>query len=424
MIPVLILSFIVRLINLNQSLWLDEAIEALAVKNNSFIELVSRYAVFDYSPPLYHVILKAWTNIFGYSEISLRLPSVVFGVLTVALVFLIAKKLFNHKVAFLAGTFLALNPLAVYYSQEARRYSLAALAITASVYFFLQKKWFWFGLALLIALYTDYLTWFMIPIFFLLKKKTAIIFIFLLPAIFLLREQLAAGMQLARDNPLWSQVVGGFDFKSIPLTFVKFIFGRITIDNKIFYAAIFGPVALFYLWILSEAKNKILWLWLAIPIILGAIISVKIPIFSYFRFLFILPAFCLLLAEGTKTKKVFVIFIIFINFISIIIFNLNPRFQREDWRSAVAYMEKSSSKVFIPSLAQADPIYYYRKNLVIRDKENLVIGPENTVFLIRYVREIFDQRDFLKKVLELSGYQKVEEKSFNGVVIWKYENRN
>lgn len=406
MIFILFLASLVRLINLNQSLWLDEGIEAIAVKSNSLVDLISKYAVNDYSPPLYHAVLKLWTNVFGYSEIALRLPSVIFGVLAVYFVYKIAGK----KLGAIAGTFMALNPLAIYYSQEARRYSMAAMAVTAAVYFYQKKKWLWFGIAFLIALYTDYLTWFMVPVFFLYKKRTAIIVLFLIPALLLLKEQLVVGMQLAQNNPLWGQVVGGLDPKSVPLVLSKFVFGRISIGY-------FAIISVIYLWFLSNAKNKFNWLWLGVPIIIGFIVSFKIPVFSYFRFLFVLPAFVLLLAEGVKNKKQIGL-ICLISLISLIWFQINPRFQREDWRGVAGYVQ--NSKVFMPSAAQSAALKYYKPEVRVNDVTNINIGQDKTVYLIRYVQEIFDQRDFLRRVLELSGYAKVEERSFNGVVVWKY----
>ncbi len=424
---VLLLSLFVRLINLNQSLWLDEAISVLAVKNNSFINLITKFSLGDFHPPLYYLILKLWTNFFGYSEISARFPSVIFGVLTVPFVYLIGKKLFNQKTGLVAATFFALNPLAIYYSQEARMYSLVTFALTAAVYFFIVKKYLLFSIFFLIALYTDYLPWLMIPVLLChsgLSRIILFISIFLLPIFPLLFQQLPLGLQTATANPIWSSVVGGFNFKSLPLILVKFIFGRITIDNKIIYSAVFGSISLIYLWVLSEAKNKLLWLWLAVPVILGTVISFKIPVFSYFRFLFVLPAFVLLLAEGAKNRSFFIAFIIIISFVSIIIFNFNSKFQREDWRSAVKYIQNSGSKIFMPSLAQAAPLYYYGPGLIIRDRDTISIGSEKTIFLVRYVPEIFDPRDFLRRVLELSGYQKIEEKNFNSIIVGKYENRD
>lgn len=407
MIFILIIAFILRIINLNQSLWLDEGIETIAVKSNSLIDLVTKYAVNDYSPPLYHAVLKLWTNIFGYSEIALRLPSVIFGVLAVYFVYKIAGK----KLGMIAGTFMALNPLAIYYSQEARRYSMAAAAVTASVWFFSKKNWPAWAIFFIIALYTDYLVWFMIPVFFLCKKRTAIIVLFLIPALFLLKEQLIAGMGLAQTSPLWGQVVGGLDPKSVPLVLSKFVFGRISIGY-------FAIISILYLWILASARTRFNWLWLGVPIIMGFIISFKIPVFSYFRFLFVLPAFVLLLAEGVKNKKQIGV-ICLISLISLIWFQINPRFQREDWRGVAKYVQ--NSKVYMPSVAQSASLKYYNPGVRVNDVTNINIGQDRTVYLIRYVQEIFDQRDFLRRVLELSGYVKTEEKVFNGVVVWKYQ---
>lgn len=403
--PILLLGFVLRLINMNQSLWLDEAITALAVKNNSLIEIITRFSPGDFHPPLYYLILKLWTNIFGYSEIALRMPSVIFGVLTVYFVY----KLGGKRWGIIAGLFMAVNPLAVYYSQEARMYSLAAFAVTATVYFFQNKKYLLWGAFFLIGLYSDYLVWFMLPVFFFYKRKSALIIIFLFPLIFLLKEQLS---QAVLANSMWLQVVGGLDPKSVPMVLVKFVFGRISVG----YLAV---ISIVYLWILAEARTRFNWLWLGAPIIIGFFVSFKIPVFSYFRFLFVLPAFVLLLAEGVKNKKLIISLICLISLISLIYFNSNLRFQREDWRGVANYI--NNNKVFMPSAAQDAGLKYYNPTIVVNDVNTISIGQERTIYLIRYVQEIFDQRDFLRHVLELSGYTKTEEKTFNGVVVWKYQ---
>ena len=95
---ILISGLILRLVNLNQSLWLDEAINAQFVRILNLKELVFNYSIGDFHPPLYHVVLKAWTSIFGFSEISLRMPSVILGVLSIYLIYKIGKKLFTENI--------------------------------------------------------------------------------------------------------------------------------------------------------------------------------------------------------------------------------------------------------------------------------------------------------------------------------------
>ncbi len=424
---ILFLGFIIRLVNLNQSLWLDEAISVLAAKNYSYAALITRFSPGDFHPPLYYLGLKFWDSFWGFSEIASRLPSVIFGVAACFMVYLIGKKLFNRQTGLWAAAFLAVNPLAVYYSQEARMYALAMLAVAMAVYFYLAGKRNLFILTLLIALYTDYLTWLMLPVFLLLAKDRKnflksflLLFIFLLPWLPFLFRQLGAGWTLAGNNPAWREVVGGFSLKALPLTLVKFTVGRITLDNKVLYALVFGIPALFYLWLIKGAKERTLWFWLLIPLGLGYLLSLIVPVFSYFRFLFVLPAFLLLVAYGASRYSWAPGAVIAVSFASLVFFNLHPRFWREDWRGAVAYMESNGGRAVIPSLAQAAPLYYYRHNLQIEDKNNLTLNPTGNVYLLRYVQEIFDPQDRERLAIESAGFQKASERNFNGVVVWTY----
>ena len=135
---ILLLGFILRLVSLNQSLWLDEAITVLAVKNHSFLQIITQYIGGDFHPPGFYLLLNLWTKIFGYSEVSARFPSVLFGVATIWIVYLLTKKLFSEKVGLLAAFLLAINPLHIYYSQEARMYAFAAFAVSLSFLFFIK----------------------------------------------------------------------------------------------------------------------------------------------------------------------------------------------------------------------------------------------------------------------------------------------
>jgi len=116
---ILIFTLVLRLITINQSLWLDEAIGALAVRNMSYSDLITGFLTVDNHPPLYYFLLKFWTGIFGYSEISLRMPSVLFGVGTVFFIYLIGNRIFDSKKSgLIAAVLLSSSQLHIYYSQE------------------------------------------------------------------------------------------------------------------------------------------------------------------------------------------------------------------------------------------------------------------------------------------------------------------
>ena len=401
MLPIIILSFLVRIISLNQSLWLDEAISYSAVRNYNLLDIITKFIPGDVHPPLYYLVLKLWTDIFGYSEISLRFPSVIFGVITVWVVYKIGRKLFDEKTGKIAALFLALNPLAIYYSQEARMYSLAMLLVALSVWMFLEKKKWWFGVFWVAVIYTDYLPWLMTPVW----GVWGVWGVWALPWLPIIWQQLSASATLAREVPAWGHVVGGLYLKAILLVPIKFIFGRIS------SYWLMAPVILFYGWIMAQARNKFLWFWLAFPLVAGAIISLKIPIFTYHRFLFVMPAFVILLAAGVKNKKLVTSLICLISLMSLMVFNLNQNFWREDWRGAAKYINSNPGKVLMPSSAQSSALVYYHVNMV---------EGQSPVYLFRYVQEIFDPEDSLRLKLENSGYILSEQKSFTGVVVWKY----
>ncbi len=77
-------------------------------------------------------------KLFGLSEFSTRLPSVLFGVLAVFATYLLSKKLFNREIAFGAAFLLAISPWHIVASRNAFESDVLIFFITISVYFFLR----------------------------------------------------------------------------------------------------------------------------------------------------------------------------------------------------------------------------------------------------------------------------------------------
>jgi mannosyltransferase len=138
-----------------QSLWYDEGISAHQLVR-SFPEIL-RASALDTHPPLYYWTLKAWSEIFGSSELALRSLSAFWGVAMVALTFLIGRRLFGSVVGAVAAVLLAAAPLAVYYSQEVRMYAqVTALALLA-VYAYSRRAYWLYAIAGILTLYSQYL---------------------------------------------------------------------------------------------------------------------------------------------------------------------------------------------------------------------------------------------------------------------------
>ncbi len=80
---------------------------------------------------LYYVLLRGWVHV-GVSEFMLRLPSVIFAVASVAMIYELGKQLFSKTTGLLAAALLSVHMLDIFSSQNARAYTLAVLLLLAS----------------------------------------------------------------------------------------------------------------------------------------------------------------------------------------------------------------------------------------------------------------------------------------------------
>jgi len=81
------------------------------------------------------VVLHGWTQVAGRSELALRFPSVLFGTAAVGALYLLADAVFDRYTAVLASLLMAVSPVYIRYSQEARMYALAVFLTVLATYF-------------------------------------------------------------------------------------------------------------------------------------------------------------------------------------------------------------------------------------------------------------------------------------------------
>ena len=116
----------------DQSFWLDEAYTADGV-TKSFGGLLAWVADHEATPPLYYVLVWLWAHLVGEGEAALRSLSAVFGTAAVPVAYLAARELFDSRAGLAAAALVAVNPFFVWYSQEARSYSLLVLMATLTL---------------------------------------------------------------------------------------------------------------------------------------------------------------------------------------------------------------------------------------------------------------------------------------------------
>ncbi len=140
-----------------QSYWRDEAFSVLLAQK-PFSEIF-RIVAQDYSPPLYFFLLRIWILLFGSTEVATRSLSFIFYLLTLVTIYFFLRKFSSMRgwsLVLFIGLIGLLHPLMSVNAFEARMYSMSAWLATLSWYLLLRKKWFFYALATLAGLYTQY----------------------------------------------------------------------------------------------------------------------------------------------------------------------------------------------------------------------------------------------------------------------------
>ncbi len=186
-LAILLLGLTLRLWRLgDRGLWYDEAFaiffaeRGLAAMVEGTVTQVKGVAA-DVHPLLYYALLDGWMEAVGRSLLAVRFLSVLSGMLTIALAYVVGRGLWDRRAGLGAMALVAVSPFHIHYSTEARMYAQLGLLSLLIAYFFLRgwssrRWWPWlgFGVAMAMALYTHnlaFLTPLALDIFVLLRRR-------------------------------------------------------------------------------------------------------------------------------------------------------------------------------------------------------------------------------------------------------------
>ncbi len=139
----------------SDSLWLDESYqsfsETIGQHLPNFTQVVDKPYLFKFGPPapvehvlanfrtvdplcppLYAVLLNRWLAVCGESDFACRSLSTVLSLLSLSVIYAIARFSLNSRVALIAALLQAVSPFDIYYAQESRMYELEMLAAAVS----------------------------------------------------------------------------------------------------------------------------------------------------------------------------------------------------------------------------------------------------------------------------------------------------
>ena len=145
----------------HESLWYDESYTA-ALTNHSLWDIIIITGS-DSHPPLYYLVLRIYSMLFGSSVLALRTFSVIGTVALAALGIGPVRRAFGNRFGLIYSFLIFALPITFSMSQEARMYTWSAFFVTSSALWgylaYLdgkRKDWIIFGVTSLFAAYTHY----------------------------------------------------------------------------------------------------------------------------------------------------------------------------------------------------------------------------------------------------------------------------
>jgi mannosyltransferase len=149
-------------------LWADETVSVEAAKLP--LRELGRYAYrVELNMVLYHGLLHAWRSL-DTGEAFTRGLSVLFALATLPVLYALARRLADARVAAVSVLLLAVNVVYVGHAREARSYSLALLLVTAATFFFVRAvqdgrrgDWALYALAVALAVYAHLFAALVVP---------------------------------------------------------------------------------------------------------------------------------------------------------------------------------------------------------------------------------------------------------------------
>jgi 4-amino-4-deoxy-L-arabinose transferase-like glycosyltransferase len=147
----------------------DEIVTASRILRGGFGHAMDAVGFSESAPPLYYALAWVWTQVTGTGEFGLRSLSAVAGVATVPVAYLIGIELRGRRAGLMAAALVAVNPMLLWYSQEARAYALLVLLCAVSLLYCLRalragsrRDFVLWGIAAGLALATHYFAIFVV----------------------------------------------------------------------------------------------------------------------------------------------------------------------------------------------------------------------------------------------------------------------
>ena len=296
----------------SSSLWFDEttSVEIARLEWRSLFDYVIRE---ELNMSFYHALLHVWISIVGDGEAAVRSLSIVTGMATLPVLYVLGERLFGPRVGVVASLLLAPNVVFVEFAREARGYALLVLLVTASSYLFVraldENRWLLWAAFILVSAAAAYTHFFAalavlaqagsLPFrggglpWFRLASSGILVSLLALPVVL----YVALGGEGSKIDWLPAPTLTSI------YTFFRWLTETWAIFLVFFFAGAAAVVLTYREWV-RRGRSVELWRyalllsWLAIPVLVAFAASFVKPVF-YDRYLVVcLPPLILLVARG------------------------------------------------------------------------------------------------------------------------------
>lgn len=316
LIGIILFGFFLRIINLGaEPFWGDEIL-SLDITRTYLYDIKGLFEYLkavEIHPSLYYLMQNFWIRMFGISEFSIRLLSVIFGVGVIILGYYAGKTLFkSEKIGLTAAFIIAILPMQIELSQDARPYIIFCFFGLASLIFlwiYLEEKnklyVFLFSLTSIAGLYLHY----------------SYIFILVPVSIYFIGYSIAS-----KDKNVFFAWLSsmGFIFLSFYWWLEAFIY-KITLNEQIFFGVHRGYYFTRPLDFIEKTINQLIWSSLEPKLLISSVELISILFFKIIFFISIILIIYNLSREKKEIKIIIkpVIFLLIIFFLGLSLFMLS-----------------------------------------------------------------------------------------------------
>ncbi len=402
LIPILLIATFIRLLNINQSFWLDELVSVI-----NYFGKVPFSNTFIAETFNNHIFYSIWARISGFllchAEWTYRLPSLLFGLGGIWAITKFAIHVGNRRIIFISAMLLAFSPLHIDQSQQARGYTLLVLCVIVSSHLFLRlfkednkNIWLQFIIVTILGMWTHlYMSMVLISQLsvvligtFIIKQGKFPLVDFKTTSRFMLATTLIGLVTVLLYAPslpyiIFSTFRDASPVRTVNQSFILQIIGALGSGGKCNICN-FLPLILFLIGFVQLWQNqKILLLYTTTTFIAPlCLVTILQPVFLYPRFfIFLLPLYIIIIASGIEAivsyiplrQKTIISIIILCVLISLSIPSIHTIVtrDRQNYREGAQVINQynpDDTVIIVPRYAEKQILYYTPNFRIIEPK--------------------------------------------------------